>query len=244
VLIIKGGANICGASIGVLSLESYFPKPPGHIKNPSGLSFPVLYAIVEGVTVKKLIEQPSEEMLEPFIAAARHLESEGVRAITGSCGFLALFQKELASAVNIPVFASSLIQIPMIHNMLGAGKQVGVLTADSRGLTSRHYEAVGASHIPVRVAGMESYPEFNEVILQGQRHDMDIALIESEILSSAQALVSDHENIGAIVLECTDMPPYAHRIQQEIGLPVFDLTTLATMVHIAVIRMPYQGIMP
>ena len=243
-MIIKGGANICGASIGVLSLESYFPKPPGHIKNPSGLSFPVLYAIVKGMTVKRLIEQPSVEMLKPFIAAAQHLESEGVRAITGSCVFLALFQKELASAVNIPVFASSLIQIPMVYHMLAAGKQVGVLTADSRGLTLRHYEAVGAAHIPIVVAGMESYPEFNEVILQGQRNDMDIDLIEAEILSAALALVAKHDSIGAIVLECTDMPPYAHRIQQETGLPVFDLTTLATMVHGAVLRMPYQGILP
>ena len=101
-----GGQNICGASIGVLCLESYFPKPPGHIKNPSSLPFPVLYEMIDGVTVPDLLKNPSLELLEPFLIGAKKLEREGVRAITGSCGFLALFQRELAAAVNIPVFSS------------------------------------------------------------------------------------------------------------------------------------------
>mgnify|MGYP002525368684 CR=1 FL=1 len=115
-----GGQNICGATIGVLCTESYFPKPPGHIKNPSALPFPLLYETMTGVTVPKLLDNPTSEMLEPIIAAAKRLESEGVRAITGSCGFLALFQKELSEAVSIPVFSSSLIQIPLAFQMTGA----------------------------------------------------------------------------------------------------------------------------
>ena len=241
---LRGGPNICGVTIGVLCLDSAFPKPPGHIKNPSGLSFPVLYETVRGATVAKLVKEPSADFIAPFLEAARHLEREGVRAITGSCGFLALFQRELADTVDVPVFASSLIQVPMVHHMLGRGRKVGVLTASGPNLTARHLAAVGAGDIPVAIQGMDEYREFREVILEAQRADMDIAKIEAEVLAAAKALVKAHRDVGALVLECTDMPPFAHRLQEKLGLPIFDLTTLATMVHEAVLRLPYRGIMP
>jgi hypothetical protein len=114
-MILEGGANIYGIPIGVLSLESYFAKPPGHIKNASTFDFPVTFKVVKGATTKKVVDYGDRSLLEPFIAAARELESEGVEAITGSCGFLALFQREIADAVNIPVFLSSLIQVPMVY---------------------------------------------------------------------------------------------------------------------------------
>ena len=241
---LRGGTNICGVTIGVLCLESYFPKPPGHIKNPSGLRFPVLYETVPGATVGKLIADPAPEFIVPFLEAARRLEKDGVGAITGSCGFFALFQQELADAVSIPVFSSSIIQVPLVYNMLGRRGKVGVLTASGSNLTSRHFAAVGAGDVPVAIQGMEDFPEFREVIHEGQRTAMDTAKIESEILAAAKRLVRSNEDMGAIVLECTDMPPYAHTLQKAVGLPIFDLTTLATMMHDAVMRTEYQGVMP
>ncbi|MCP4187610.1 MAG: aspartate/glutamate racemase family protein [Gammaproteobacteria bacterium] len=242
--IFSGGQNICGVSIGVLCLDSKFPKPPGHIKNPSGLGFTVLYETVKGATVKQLLSNPTTEFIEPFIQAARFLEAEGVRAITGSCGFLALFQKELCEAVDIPVFASSLVQLPMVYQLTGAKAPVGVLTASQNSLTRKHFDAVGAGDIPVVIKGMEGYREFNEVIIEAQRNQMDVSLIESEVLSAASELYKNNPSIRAIVLECTDMPPYAHQIQKTLGLPVFDLITLATMVHSTILRQPYSGFMP
>ena len=97
--ILRGGQNICGVSIGVLSLESYFPKPPGHIKNPSSLTFTTTYEILHGITVPELLNNPTPEMVAPILEAALRLEAQGVKAITGSCGFLALFQEEVARAV-------------------------------------------------------------------------------------------------------------------------------------------------
>ncbi len=243
-MIYLGGQNICGVSIGVLCLDTRFPKPPGHIKNPSSLPFPVLYHTVVGATVKELIENPSREFLAPFIDAARHLEREGVRAITGSCGFLALFQRELSDAVNIPVFTSSLIQVPFAYSLTGAKGPVGVLTASKSGLTQKHFEAVGAGHIPVSVQGMEHHPEFYDVIVQGNRSEMDIAKIEAEVLASALELQMKTPEMASLVLECTDMPPYAHILQSALKIPVFDLTTLTRMVHDVVTRLPYQGYMP
>ena len=187
------------------------------------------------------MNDPTPEFIDPFLQAAQRLESAGVRAITGSCGFLALFQRELTAAVNIPVFSSSLIQVPMVHNVLRTGQQVGVLTASAPNLTPRHFEAVGAGAIPVAIQGMENYPEFREVILEGRRSYMDIDRIEEEVLAAASSLLAQNPDVGAIVVECTDMPPYAHRIQARLGLPLFDLTTLATMVYEAVARYPYRS---
>ncbi len=241
-MLIEGGTNICGVTIGVLCLDSRFPKPPGHIKNPSGLSFPVLYETVAGATVAELINRPSPEFIAPFIDAARRLEADGVRAITGSCGFLALYQQELSAAVSVPVFASSLIQVPLAQAMLRPGQKVGVLTADARNLTERHFAAVGAGGVPVAIGGMEDSHEFREVILEARRDHMDIEKVRDEVMDAAARLVRDNKTIGALVLECTDMPPYAAEIQEKLRLPVFDLTTLATMVHDVVSRQPYGGL--
>lgn len=243
-MVLQGGPNICGVTIGVLCLDSRFPKPPGHIKNPSGLSFPVIYETIKGATVAELVNRPSPEFIAPFVDAALRLEADGVRAITGSCGFLALYQKELSAAVSVPVFASSLIQVPLAHAMLPPGRIVGVLTADARNLTERHFAAVGADAVPVAVGGMEESTEFREVILESRRDDMDIAIVRAEVIDAAARLVADNEDIGALVLECTDMPPFAADMQEMLGLPVFDLTTLATMVHDVVFRQPYHGINP
>ncbi|MES0827133.1 aspartate/glutamate racemase family protein [Ruegeria sp. SCP11] len=242
--IYEGGQNICGASIGVLCLESYFPKPPGHIKNPSSLPFPVLYEMIDGITVPTLLNNPTPELLAPFIEGARRLEAEGVRAITGSCGFLALFQKELAAAVSVPIFASSLIQVPLAFHMTGANAPVGVLTADASALTPRHFEGVGAAGIPVAVQGLEDTSEFAEVILRNTRTRMDTDLIEAEVLEAARRLKHQTPEIRSLVLECTDLPPYAARLQAELQLPVFDLTTLAQMAHTVATRQAYGGIMP
>lgn len=240
----RGGQNICGATIGVLCLESHFPKPPGHIKNPSSLPFPALYEMIDGVTVPDLLNNPTLDLLEPFLEGAKKLEREGVRAITGSCGFLALFQQELAAAVDIPVFASSLIQVPLAFHMTGASAPVGVLTADASALTAAHFKSVGAGDIPVAIQGMEDSTEFAEVILKYQRTAMDTDLVETEVVRAAHKLLARAPNMRSLVLECTDMPPYAARLQQDLQMPVFDLTTLATMASSVAARSQYSGIMP
>jgi len=243
-MISKGGLNIYGIPIGVLSLESYFPKGPGHIKNPTTFDFPVTYKVVKGATVKKVVDQADPSLLEPFIEAARELESEGVQAITGSCGFLVLFQRELADAVSVPVFMSSLIQVPMVHRMVRKDQKVGIMVALKRSLTQEHLRAVGADTTPVCIAGMDDQEEFCEVIIEGRRNELDFGRLEDEIVSVAEALVRENPETGALVLECTDMTSFAHKIQRKINLPVFDIITLTNMVYEAVLRRNYQGIMP
>lgn len=235
-MIIKGGINVCGFTMGVISLESYFPKPVGHIKNPTSFDFPVLYKTVKGATVDRLIGERDPELLKPFIEAAQELEREGVKAITGSCGFLALYQKEISDAVKIPVFMSSLIQVPLVSRLLKRDQKVGVVVANSDALTNDHLKGVGIADEPIVITGMQHQKQFAEVILRGDTDDLDMDLFEEELSDVIQSMLDKNPEVGAIVLECTDLSHFAPKLQHKFGLPVFDLSSLTRMVAATVVR--------
>jgi hypothetical protein len=222
--------------IGVLCLDTSYTKIPGHIRNPATFGFPVLCQVVAGATAERVVQQGDPRLLTPFVEAARSLESAGAAAITSGCGFLVLFQRELAAAVGVPLYASSLIQLPMVHRMLRPAQTVGVLTASSTALTPRHLAAVGAESVPVRVAGMDAQPEFREVILQARRDELDVPRLREEVLGVAGGLLRGNQDIGALVIECTDLVPFAGAIQRRYGVPVFDIVTLTEMVYRSVAR--------
>jgi Asp/Glu/hydantoin racemase len=179
-----------------------------------------------------VVEEADVSLIQPFIEAARELERCGVGAITTSCGFLALFQRELSRAVNVPLFASSLIQIPLLYEMFGRKGPAGVLTARAASLTEAHFSACGASGIPRLVAGMDESAEFTRVFLE--KGDplgvprLDLVAVEKEIVDAAQRLVSQDPSLPFIILECTNMPPFREAIRAATGKPVFDIITLAT----------------
>jgi Asp/Glu/hydantoin racemase len=192
----------------------------------------------------RVVKEADSGLLEPFIEAARELETEGVMAITGSCGFLALFQNELADSVGIPVFSSSLIQIPLVYQMLRRDQKVGILTASESTLTPAHFKAVGADAVPMCVAGMDDQKEFCEVIIEGRRTELDVTRLGNEVLAVVDRLAQDNPELGALVIECTDLPPFAHLIQEKIRIPVFDIVTLTRMVYDTLVRKPFTGLMP
>jgi hypothetical protein len=230
---------IRGSTIGVLCLDTSYPKIPGHIRNPVTFGFPVTYKVVAGATAERVVRQADPRLLEPFVDAAQELERDGAAAITGACGFLAIFQRQLADAVSVPLYSSSLIQLPMVHRMLRRDQKVGLLAATQRSLTRRHLAGVGAESVPVCIAGLDSQPEFREVILEARRAELDVGRLADEVLGVAGQLVRDNPDIGALVIECTDLVPFAHEIQARVGLPVFDIVTLTEMVHQALIRQPF-----
>ncbi|MEU8054245.1 aspartate/glutamate racemase family protein [Micromonospora haikouensis] len=227
------------APIGVLCLDTSFEKIPGHIRNPATFDFPVVYRVVEGATPQRLVREADPTLLEPFVAAARDLEAAGVAGITGACGFLVLFQAELAAAVSVPLWSSSLLQLPLVHRMVD--RPVGLLVADEAALTPRHLAAIGAEHVPVRVTGMAGQPEFTEVMLEGRRDALDADRLEREVLDRVDRLAGAHPELGALVIECTDLVPFAHAIQARLGLPVFDIVTLTTMLHATLTRRPFPA---
>ncbi len=233
---VQGGPNIYGFSVGILMLDTQFPRILGDMGNAETFDFPVRYHRVEGASPDRVVRQGHTGLLPAFVAGARYLEREGVRAITTNCGFLAKFQRELASAVAVPVFTSSLLLVPLVHRMLPPGRAVGLLTVDASSLSAEHLAGAGITpEMKVVVAGLETEKEFTRALLDDLL-TLDVEAARQEHLSVVGRMLADHPEVGAIVLECTNMPPYRADIQLLTGLPVFDITTLVRMVHEAVKR--------
>ena len=231
---VQGGHNLYGFSVGILMLDTQFPRIPGDMGNATTFDFPVRYHRVRGASPDRVVRQDPRELLPAFVEGARFLEREGVRAVTTNCGFLAAMQPELAAAVSIPVFTSSLMLVPLVHRMLPPGRAVGILTVNARSLGPQHLAGAGIGpEIPLVVAGLETEKEFTRVLLDDQL-SLDVEVARREHLTVVQRMVDGHPEMGAIVLECTNMPPYRADIQTATGLPVFDITTLVRMLHEAV----------
>lgn len=213
-------------ALGILMLNTRFPRVPGDIGNPSSFPFPVRYAVVETATVDRIVTAsgPAEPVMDAFVEAAGRLVDEGVIGLTTSCGFMAIAQRELAARCSVPVVTSSLCQITLVQSTLPAGRRVGVLTVDSAELTSRHFSGVGApTDLPIE--GIEQGQELARVIKQDLT-ELDPAKAEADVLEAGKRLLAKAPDVGAIVLECTNMAPYAKALAGELGLPVFDIVGL------------------
>lgn len=228
--IVYGGKNVYGYDIGILMLDSKFPRIRGDVGNAKTWDFPVLYKTVVGGTPKKVVLELTEDDIEPFILAAKELEQAGVKAITTSCGFLALFQKQLANAVNIPVFTSALLMVPFVKRFIGENRKIGILTANSKTLSDAHLRAVGIRKEDVVIKGLEDKEVFTDFTVQNWDR-VDTEKCRAELLEATEELLHENDDIGAMVLECTNMPPYTKDIQQVAGMPVFDIVTLVNFVH-------------
>ena len=152
--------------------------------------FPVLYRVVRGATPERVVLQGAHGLLPDFLAAAADLVDLGAEAITTNCGFLSLFQRELAAHVRVPVATSALIQVPWVLATLPPGKRVGVITVSAGSLTPRHLEAAGVP-LDVPFTGTESGREFFRVLIKGEKQDMDIDLAAQDILDAGRALVAE-----------------------------------------------------
>jgi Asp/Glu/hydantoin racemase len=228
---VRGGFNQYGFTVGILMLDTRFPRIRGDMGNATTFPFPVRYHRVAGADPDLVVRRGAEGLLPAFVAGARALEQEGVGAVTTNCGFLVKYQRELAAAVRVPVFTSSLLLIPLVHRMLPPSQRVGVMTVNASSLAREHLEGAGIGpDVPLVVVGLETEKEFTHVLLDDQL-ELDVDLAREEHVRVARRLMADHPDVGAIVLECTNMPPYTADIQRETGRPVFDITTLVRMAH-------------
>ena len=228
--IARGGKAVYGAPLGILMLEARFPRIPGDMGNATTWPFPVLYRVVKGATPERVVLQGAAGLLEDFKTAAAELVAQGAEAITTNCGFLSLFQAELAAHVSVPVAASALIQVPWVQSMLPPGQRVGIITVSAASLKPLHLAAAGVPP-DTPFVGTEDGREFFRVLIRGEKPDMDVALAAADILDAGRTLVSRNADIGAIVLECTNMPPYAFALRETLGLPVYDIYSLITWLH-------------
>ena len=201
----------------------------GNSTNPDSYPFPVKLVEVKGANVETVITHPSKKLLADMIEISKELiEKEGIRAITTSCGFNAIFQKPMADALSVPVFTSSLMQVPFVQQLIGADKKVEVITANKGSLTEEHFRAcgIGPEICPV-VVGLEEAEEWSK-IFDKPDESFDLEKVENEIITAALGGIEENPSVGAIVLECTDLPPFARKIGRATGLPVFDFSSMIT----------------
>jgi hypothetical protein len=209
--------------IGFLVLDTAFERIPGDAGHADTWPFEVTYGVVRGADPRRVIDRPDPELLQVFHVAARELVEAGVDAIGTTCGFLALYQQELARDLPVPVATSSLLQVPLLERVLPAGRTVGIVTMDPARLTSSHLAAVGIAR-PVAMEGLPRDGAFWAMICHGQAASPEI--LAREVEDAGRRLIDCEPSIGAIVLECANMPPYAQRLAAALGLPVFDIVTL------------------
>ena len=235
----KGGRTHFGEAIGLITLDTQFPRFPGDAGNATSYNFPVRFKAVIGATSKRLMEERDMTLLQPFVNAAKELEKEGVRAISTTCGFLAIFQKEMAEAVDIPVFSSTLMMIPLIQSMLGKDSKVGIITANSSVLTKAHFEGAGVDSVPMAIGGLENGKEFSKLL--ANETIMDEEKVREEVVSTAKKLIQENPEIEAFLLECSNLPPYSQRLREETGLPIFDLIGFVNLVYNSVVKNKFTG---
>ncbi|MEL7150100.1 MAG: aspartate/glutamate racemase family protein [Pseudomonadota bacterium] len=222
----QGGKAIYGASVGILMLDATFPRIPGDMGNATTWPFPVHYKIVRGASPDLVVRQGASGLLPLFIDAAKELVADGVDGITTNCGFLSLIQAELQAAVPVPVATSSLMQVRMVNAVLPPSKRAGILTINASSLSEAH---LSAAEVPrgTPIGTTEGGAEFTRAIL-GNEPELDVAAARSDNVAAAKRLLSDNPDLGAIVLECTNMVPYAADIRTVTGLPVFSIESFVT----------------
>ena len=229
-MIARGGKAVYGAPLGILMLEARFPRIPGDMGNAQTWPFPVLYQVVPGASPERVVLEGARGLLPLFLDAAANLVRLGAEAITTNCGFLSLFQQELAAHVGVPVAASSLMQVPWVQATLPPGRRVGVVTISSASLTGAHLAAAGVP-ADTPMAGTENGRELFRVLIKAEAEDLDVALAEQDILDAGRDLMARHPEVGAVVLECTNMPPYAAALRDALQVPVYDIYSMVTWFH-------------
>lgn len=205
--------------LGVVVLDTHFPRPPGDIGCPetwARADIPARLLTVPGASTRRVVQTQDPSLLGPFIDAARSLAADGAHLITTSCGFLAGWQTELQAAVPVPVITSSLLQCANLP-------APGIVTFDA---TSLHPWLLLKAGVPAGtpVQGLAPGCELQSRILADDTV-LDLEQAQRDVVSAAIQLVSQHPQVQTVVLECTNMPPYRGVVAQAIGRPVHDLET-------------------
>lgn len=233
---IRGGYTYYGQDIGILMMPTVFPRLIGDMGNAKTFRIPVRYRVIDNVEGASInLQNVQEQLLIPFIHAAQNLEQEGCKAITTTCSFLGGFQRELADAVNIPVFTSTLLLAPMICTMLNRALKIGILTISAEQMTEEYFNQSGwsAKEIPICVSGLSKTSEFSKLIV-GDFLEGDLEKIEACILDLTKRHMKENPDTGAILLECSNYAPFTGLIQKAAGVPVFSINQLIEFIDTAV----------
>lgn len=232
----KGRAT-AGISVGILCIEGVTALWPGNVQNATSFDFPVTYHVLKDVTFPQ-IACGDDSVTPRIVAAARALEQQGVRAVVGACGSLGHYQRAVADAVSVPVYMSILTQVPFVLQSLPANRRLLVVFASTDAYTDKVKVQCGipadARVVPV---GLMALPEFM-AMLQPEA-ELDFGRMAEALGNEIATHIDD--SIGALLLQCSDLPPFAAYFQSRFRLPVYDMTGLVTWLHHAVVRRDFSG---
>jgi hypothetical protein len=206
--------------IGMLMLETRFPRPPGDIGHPGTFAragIPVRFAVVTGASPARVVQAADPGLLRPFVDAAVRLAAEGARMISTSCGFLARYQAELDAVVPVPVWTSSLLQCRRFA-------RPGIVTFDRAALGPAVLAAAGVAE-GTPIEALEPGCELHRRILRDD-DVLDLEAAERDVAAAARRLVARHPRVTDLVLECTNMPPYRDAVARATGRNVHDIETM------------------
>lgn len=221
--------TIHGVSVGILMVKTKFRRFVGDVGNGMTWDFPVQYKVVEDAVPSRMVDLHNSSLLEPFKRAAAELAEQGVDGITTTCGFLSIYQKELADSCPVPVATSSLLQVPLVQRLIPSGKRVGIITYSSALMNPAYLESVGVP-LDSPIIGMDKNSEFARSIMEGD-DAVPFDVVQEEVVQTAGRLIADNPDIGAIVAECTNMTPFSHAIVERYGLPVYDAVSMIRWFH-------------
>ncbi|QHS22453.1 aspartate/glutamate racemase family protein [Virgibacillus sp. MSP4-1] len=229
-----------GETLGILMLDSYAPFIPGDIGNAHTFPFPVRYETVKGLKPNNMVES-DDKFYYPFLEAARHLVQSGVKAITGDCGYMAIFQKRLSRDLKVPVFLSSLLQFHFLKHLIQEDEKIGVITANSNLLDQNLLSSIDFHSMedPIVIKGLENEPNFRSFAID-ESGMLDTEEVQVEVITAAKQLCAENPDIKMFLLECSMLPPYAEALQDEVDLPVFDYTSMINYVYSAFTRKPFD----
>lgn len=233
---------MCPSELGIVMLDNDIPRPVGDVGNPATFPFPVDLAVCKGARTDQVLEHAAEGLLSAITETAKSLVNEGAIAISTCCGFLAIHQQELAASLPVPVATSSLLQVPLVLQLLQPHQSIGIMTANGKTLTSAHLSAVGIGtelQRRVKVIGIEHTAHLYGVLTTNGA-ELNQSVAQAEVVGVAKQAVQDNPDIGAFVLECTNLPPYATAIKASTGRPVWDAVSLIRWLQLGVSQSP-QG---
>lgn len=221
-----------GYPIGMLLLDLVETHVPGDTANALTYRYPVLFKVVEAMKVERVTAgDPAIEAA--VVAAAQELEAQQVKAITSNCGFMLHYQEAVRAAVQVPVFLSSLLQLPLVARSLPAGRKIAILTAFKGKLTPEMLALAGLPEgVEAVVNSIETSPEFRNMA----EEDLDTERFRGRLEAAAEELFAAHEGIGALLLECAVFTPYAAALQRRFKVPVYDFISLIDFAYTATNR--------
>ncbi|KAK4892960.1 hypothetical protein LTR27_008688 [Elasticomyces elasticus] len=228
--------------LGLLISEINIFRAPGDVNNYRTFDFPMIQEMAKDSLLVRLVSSKAydQDFIDNFVAAGQELVARGAVGIITSCGFLVLAQKELSRRLSVPVAASSLLQIPSIRTIMPPEQAIGILTFDGSRLNETHLKAIGIHDMSqIYITGPPQDGEMKKYIRDGAPYDFPV--LETEVVNAALAHIKRHPDIGVLVLECTQFPPFAHGVQQATGLPVYDVYTLGRWLYSAIVRTPFSS---